>query len=133
MTMVGDYDIDARLLVVPIKGSGKFTADISEQLWLNCVKGDFPWCIPTCFAADIDGQGVLKAEIIQHTGHRQINFTSFDFAIKIGDYNIHLDNLFNGDEVLSKLMVLFENLLITVLSRRFIDIKFINYQNLISF
>jgi hypothetical protein len=80
MTMVGDYDIDARLLVVPIKGSGKFTADIT----------------------DIDGQGVLKAEIIQHTGHRQLNFTSFDFAIKIGDYNIHLDNLFNGDEVLSK-------------------------------
>ncbi|XP_044266494.1 protein takeout-like [Tribolium madens] len=80
MTFDGDYDIDARVLVVPIKGTGKFSADIS----------------------DVDGQGVLKAEIIEKNGHREIKFTSFDFAIKIADYNIHLDNLFNGDEVLSR-------------------------------
>ncbi|KAJ3654890.1 hypothetical protein Zmor_014043 [Zophobas morio] len=80
MVFDGDYDVDARILVTPIKGTGKFTADIT----------------------DVDGQAVLKGEIIQHNGHREIKFSSFDFAIKIGDYNLHLENLFNGDEVLSK-------------------------------
>ncbi|RZC39113.1 takeout, partial [Asbolus verrucosus] len=80
LVLDGEYDIDARLLVVPIKGTGKFAANIT----------------------DVEGQGVLTAQVVPRNGHREIDFTSFDFAIKIGDYNIHLDNLFNGDEILSR-------------------------------
>jgi len=80
LTLEGEYDVDARVLVVPIKGTGKFSA--------NCTNPE--------------GQAVLKGQLIDKDGHREIRFTSFDFAIKIGDYNVHLDNLFDGDEVLSQ-------------------------------
>ncbi|KAK9888490.1 hypothetical protein WA026_000741 [Henosepilachna vigintioctopunctata] len=70
--MEGIYDIDAKILVVPIK-------------------------------ADCGGQGILKGELItDDKGVRHLKFTTFTFAISIGDYSIQLDNLFNGDPTLSQ-------------------------------
>lgn len=34
LRLVGDYDIDARVLVVPIKGSGTFTANASKYYFI---------------------------------------------------------------------------------------------------
>ncbi|XP_044752568.1 circadian clock-controlled protein daywake-like [Coccinella septempunctata] len=81
LMMNGDYDIDAKILVVPIKGSGKFRANAT-----NC-----------------EGQAILKADVKpDENGIKRFKFTSFLFSINVGDYNIELDNLFNGDPTLSQ-------------------------------
>ncbi|KAL3282189.1 hypothetical protein HHI36_005383 [Cryptolaemus montrouzieri] len=90
LTFNGDYDIDAKILVVPIKGTGKFRANAT-----NC-----------------EAQAVLKGDVrTDGSGIKRLIFTSFNFAINIGDYNIELDNLFNGDRTLGQaaMDVLHEN------------------------
>ncbi|KAF2889678.1 hypothetical protein ILUMI_16495, partial [Ignelater luminosus] len=78
LRLVGIYDVNARVLVVPIKGEGKFYANAT-----NCV-----------------ANGVLRAELQDVDGEKRFHFTNLDLKLQIGDYNIRLDNLFNGDPVL---------------------------------
>ncbi|XP_045471921.1 circadian clock-controlled protein daywake-like [Harmonia axyridis] len=81
LMMEGDYEIDAKILVVPIKGNGKFRANAT-----NC-----------------EGQAILKGEVKpDEKGIRHLKFTQFIYSINFGDYNIELDNLFNGDPTLSQ-------------------------------
>lgn len=54
------------------------------------------------FLANCEAHGILKAEIVTgKDGIRHFKFNSFNLSLKIGDYSVHLDNLFNGDPVLS--------------------------------
>lgn len=54
------------------------------------------------FLANCEGQGILKSEIVTgKDGKRHFKFNSFNLALRIGDYSVHLDNLFNGDPILS--------------------------------
>lgn len=80
LRLVGVYDINARVLVVPIKGEGKFYANAT-----NCIVN-----------------GVLRADITNENGQKRMHFTGLDLKLQIGDYNLRLDNLFNGDAVLSQ-------------------------------
>jgi len=80
LTLIGEYDIDARILVVPIQGKGPFSANVT----------------------DCEGRAVLKGEIDESQGFKRLKFTTFQFAIVFKGFNLHLDNLFNGDPVLSK-------------------------------
>lgn len=103
LNLVGDYDVDARILVVPIKGVGNFRANASKcaLLLLNNMQ------LYIQISADCEGQGILKAEIVtDKDGIRRFKFNSFNLALKIGDYNVQLDNLFNGDPVLSTSFIL---------------------------
>lgn len=80
LTLEGDYDIDARLLVVPIKGNGRFSANAT-----NC-----------------EGQGILRGEIkTLDDGTRRLQINDITFYATIGDYQIKLENLFGGDPTLS--------------------------------
>lgn len=55
--------------------------------------------------ANCEGQAILRADVKpDENGVKRFKFTNFMFSINIGDYNIELDNLFNGDPTLSKLI-----------------------------
>lgn len=61
-----------------------------------------PTLLVITISANCEAQGILKAEIAtDKNGVRRFKFNSFNLALKIGDYSVHLDNLFNGDPVLS--------------------------------
>ncbi|CAH0558261.1 unnamed protein product [Brassicogethes aeneus] len=80
LKLEGDYDVDARILGAPIQGKGRFNAEVTK----------------------IDGYGILRGEVVQNKGIRNMKFNAFDLALKIEDYDIKLHNLFNGDKVLSQ-------------------------------
>jgi len=79
LRLIGTYDINARV-VVPIKGEGKFYANAT-----SCV-----------------AKGVLRGELKEVNGQQYMNFTNLDLKLLIGDYNLRLDNLFSGDNVLGQ-------------------------------
>lgn len=68
------------MLVVPIKGTGNFYANAT-----NCA-----------------GSGILKAEIINKEGKKYMQFKDLDLKLDLKDYSVTLENLFEGDPVLSK-------------------------------
>jgi len=80
LRLVGKYDINTRILVVPIAGIGPFSANAT-----NCV-----------------AKGLLRGNLKEVNGVNYMNFTNLDLKLRIGDYNLRLDNLFNGDAVLSQ-------------------------------
>lgn len=69
LRLAGDFDINARILVVPFKGEGKFYANATN-------------CLATC---------VLKAESKKVDGENYFQFTGLDLKLQIGDYNIRLE------------------------------------------
>lgn len=61
-------------------------------------------------SANCEGQAILRADVKPDAnGVKRFKFTQFMFAINIGDYNIELDNLFNGDPTLGELIDLYNN------------------------
>ena len=78
LRFVGDFDVNARILVVPFKGDGKFYANAT-----NCL-----------------GSGVMKAEVNNVKGENFLHFTSIDLKLQIGDYNVRLVNSSPADTTL---------------------------------
>ncbi|XP_060517819.1 uncharacterized protein LOC132696799 [Cylas formicarius] len=76
LDMEGDYSVHARILVAPIDGDGKFYAN----------------------ATDVEGNVIIQSSL----ENNYLRFKSIDFKIKIGDYNVRLENLFKGDPILSQ-------------------------------
>lgn len=87
LVMRGVYDIRGQLLMMPINGRG------------NCI-GNF---------SDIDGVLSMKMARVNINGreHYKVDFMQIEF--NIGGAQVQLDNLFNGDEELSKTMNQFIN------------------------
>ncbi|KAF5285658.1 hypothetical protein FQR65_LT13088 [Abscondita terminalis] len=78
LRLTGLYDVNARILVVPFKGEGKFYANAS-----NCAVN-----------------AVLKGELIDANGEEQLHFSKLDMKLLIGDYNIKLESTDNNDPIL---------------------------------
>lgn len=51
----------------------------------------------------------MRAEVVQNGDHRQMKFKSMDVRIKVGDYNVVLENLFGGDPILGKHFIKTQN------------------------
>ena len=79
----GDYEIDGRVLLLPITGSGPMT-------------GNFTKCTGAVnFRADL----VNDASGVEH-----LNIKDFKMKITVGNGNLKLDNLFGGDRVLGEVV-----------------------------
>ncbi|XP_075236822.1 protein takeout-like [Lycorma delicatula] len=78
LTFDAQYDVNARILVVPVKGKGPIKAN----------------------ATDVVGDVVLKARKVKREGETYIEFKSIDIDLKIENYSVRLENLFNGDKAL---------------------------------
>nr|ATU82761.1 secreted Juvenile haemolymph binding protein-like protein [Pristhesancus plagipennis] len=75
------YDVNVKLLTVPIKGKGPINAN----------------------ATDIDGTAILKGHKVKRDdGKTYVNFDSLELKMKLKNYSVKMDNLFSGDKALGE-------------------------------
>ncbi|XP_067014165.2 protein takeout [Anabrus simplex] len=79
MYFVADYDVDAQILLLTLKGRGPLTAN----------------------ATQCSGDVLLKAQLVKKKGETYLHFYNIEIGLTLGKTRIHLDNLFNGDKTLS--------------------------------
>lgn len=89
LEMTARYNINGKILLLPINGNG-------------LARGNF---------TDIDVIATVQGERYKSRKTDQIHYRVIDFYVDfdVGDVNINLDNLFNGDDTLSNAMNLFLN------------------------
>ncbi|XP_014472033.1 PREDICTED: circadian clock-controlled protein-like [Dinoponera quadriceps] len=75
----GDYDVDGKILVLPIRGSGPF-------------HGNFKNCTGSC--------RIQAEKYIDSDGVEKIRISDFKMKITVGRGTIKFDNLFNGEKAL---------------------------------
>ncbi|XP_073983767.1 protein takeout-like [Rhodnius prolixus] len=81
MTFDAIYDVNVRLLTVPLKGKGPINAN----------------------ATNIEGNGILKGhKEVKSNGKTYVIFDSLDLKLKMKNYSVRLENLFNGDKALGE-------------------------------
>nr|CAD7410706.1 unnamed protein product [Timema cristinae] len=76
----GDYDVNARILILPLRGKGPIKAN----------------------ATDCSADVVLRGQVYKKKGEDYLRFQSIEIDLKIGKFHVHLDNLFGGDKVLGE-------------------------------
>ncbi|XP_044741689.1 protein takeout-like [Chrysoperla carnea] len=74
------YEVNGRILVIPLKGKGPLTAK----------------------ATNINADAVLKGKLYEKDGKEYLDFETLNLKLKIGDYEVHLENLFGGDKRLGE-------------------------------
>lgn len=52
------------------------------------------------FSADVIGDGVLKGKKVKINGETYLDFTDLKLSLDISNYNVRLENLFNGNKQL---------------------------------
>ncbi|GLV39161.1 uncharacterized protein CBL_06212 [Carabus blaptoides fortunei] len=77
-----DYGVDGKVILVPIRGSGPMTANVT----------------------DILAKVVLIGEITEIDGEKHLNFKTMTINVKVGGGSGKLYNLFNGDKVLGDIV-----------------------------
>ncbi|XP_053691062.1 protein takeout [Sabethes cyaneus] len=78
----GRYVVDGRILLLPVKGAGKFTGNFTQGVGNVRIKGD--------------------RKVINGKNH--LSLAKLDIKIKVGDGKIKLENLFGGDRVLGEII-----------------------------
>ncbi|KAL1373615.1 hypothetical protein pipiens_005124 [Culex pipiens pipiens] len=78
----GRYVVDGRILLLPVKGAGKFTGNFTQGFGNVRIKGD--------------------RKVINGKNH--LSLAKLDIKIKVGDGKIKLENLFGGDRVLGEII-----------------------------
>ncbi|XP_014245420.1 circadian clock-controlled protein-like [Cimex lectularius] len=76
----GIYDVDAKLLTLPIKGRGP-------------MKGS---------GTDIEGNAIIKGRKVSKGGKTYLKFDRLDLKLKMKNYSVRLENLFDGDKTLGE-------------------------------
>ncbi|BES97644.1 Haemolymph juvenile hormone Hypothetical protein protein (JHBP) [Nesidiocoris tenuis] len=74
------YDVDAKILAMPLKGKGPINAN----------------------ASDIEGRAVIKGHKQVEDGKTFVMFDELKLKLKMKNYQIRLENLFNGDKNLGE-------------------------------
>ncbi|XP_071455418.1 putative beta-carotene-binding protein [Hetaerina americana] len=75
-----DYEVDAKILVLPLKGKGPLTANATN------VKGDIH----------------MIGSVVDKDGEKYLKFNTIHLKIDMDNYKVHLDGLFGGDKVLGE-------------------------------
>ncbi|XP_052890841.1 uncharacterized protein LOC128299042 [Anopheles moucheti] len=78
----GRYVVDGRILLLPVKGSGKFTGNFTQGIGSVRIKGD-------------------RKRI---NGKDHLSLAKLDIKIRVSDGRIKLENLFGGDRVLGEII-----------------------------
>ncbi|XP_077289399.1 circadian clock-controlled protein daywake-like [Arctopsyche grandis] len=77
----GKYDLDARLLAIPVHGKGHIETNATK-----------------CFA-----EILLQGKLEEKNGKEYLKFSSVTTDIEVQDYSLHITNLFNGDQQLDSI------------------------------
>ncbi|XP_072764813.1 circadian clock-controlled protein daywake-like [Anoplolepis gracilipes] len=83
ITVDGKYDVDGKILLLPIRGSGP-------------MNGNFSDCIGKC---KIQGERYFDENSVE-----KVRITEFTLNVSVGKGSLRLENLFNGDQVLGDLI-----------------------------
>ncbi|XP_053672331.1 uncharacterized protein LOC128722676 [Anopheles nili] len=78
----GRYVVDGRILLLPVKGSGKFTGNFTQGIGSVRIKGD-------------------RKRI---NGKDHLSLAKLDIKIRVSDGRVKLENLFGGDRVLGEII-----------------------------
>lgn len=87
LSLTGDYTIDGRVLVLPIKGTGKATLNFDN----------------------LDIGIKYKPKLVVKNGKEYIQADKFKLQFDTGKFSLHFTNLFNGDKALGDNMNVFLN------------------------
>jgi len=89
LEMIAHYNMNGKILLLPITGDG-----LAHGNW-----------------TDIDVIATIQSEryLSQKTGKIHLRVSDFYVDLKMGHVSIYLDNLFNGDHIMSDAMNLFLN------------------------
>ncbi|XP_066907545.1 circadian clock-controlled protein daywake [Halyomorpha halys] len=75
----GVFDVDGKIIMIPVKGNGEITADVY----------------------DVDSEVSMKSELVNKDGDQFLSFYGLDLnKLKIGKGKIHIDNMFGRDDKL---------------------------------
>lgn len=127
----GTYDVSGQVLLLPIRGTGRFLGNFSE---LNSLMNIHFWRLTSysmqssvnCFVsflykiADCTGNVRLQFTRKQTSQGDSVQIKKFQIKIKVGKGSVKLFNLFNGDKALGKLLrmgILLVSLLFTFFCR----------------
>ncbi|XP_055633724.1 uncharacterized protein LOC129774053 [Toxorhynchites rutilus septentrionalis] len=78
----GRYVVDGRIILLPVKGAGKFTGNFTQGVGNVRIKGD--------------------RKVINGKNH--LSLAKLDIKIRVGDGKIKLENLFGGDRTLGEII-----------------------------
>ncbi|KAK6633518.1 hypothetical protein RUM43_001098 [Polyplax serrata] len=76
----GDYEVNTRILVLPIKGKGPIKFD----------------------AFNTKADAILYGHTYKKGNNNYVRFNRMDLSLHMQDYSVHLGNLFNGDKLLEQ-------------------------------
>ncbi|CAH0722884.1 unnamed protein product, partial [Brenthis ino] len=76
----GRYNLDTKILIVPLRGEGNLVAD----------------------AVKCDAEILLKSKLVEREEKQYLHFSNMNVDINIKDYRIRLDGLFNGNKALGE-------------------------------
>ena len=103
----GRYVVDGRILLLPVKGSGKFTGNFSECKWcgVGFVLKLFSFQFYTFFpVAQGIGSVRIKGDRKRINGKDHLSLAKLDIKIRVSDGRVKLENLFGGDRVLGEFL-----------------------------
>lgn len=122
----GKYDLDARLLVLPIHGKGDIKATASKYsfkmyvLYFDLLNLILPpkWhirknvtyaCHNLNILAKCDAEIILQGKLDKKNGVEYLKFVDASTSVDIKDYSVTVTNLFNGDVQMGKILLIFSN------------------------
>ncbi|XP_033219401.1 uncharacterized protein LOC117174393 isoform X2 [Belonocnema kinseyi] len=96
----GQYQIDARILLLTLTGSGDLTGDFTGY----------------------DSNVILRAHKVFRDNDVYLTFDKMKLAIRIGAAKVHLNNLFGGDPILERVSVIMGKLKLSSYHWRMLEI-----------
>lgn len=102
----GTYNIDGKIILLPIKGAGKFTGNFSKSTAIETLIVRCYYISELILLATTSGS--VKCFLTKHSSvDENVHIQKFDIKIKLGSGSITLHNLFNGDKFLGKIRLRF--------------------------
>lgn len=98
-----------RLLLFNIQGQGRVTGAFCKFIVHFMPAGQIYYFLKTIFSDNSRGVVKLRGERVDRNGTEYVTFKQLDVKMEVGKSKFQLDNLFNGDPVLSKVGNAFVN------------------------
>lgn len=106
ITMTADYEIDGKIMMMPLSGNGECTANFSK--FCNQTFRSFKLIYFFCLA-DVELQTVLLGERLKKDGRVYLRIKNIALNYNVGKVKLDLKNLFNGDDSMGDRMNKFLN------------------------
>ncbi|PSN55184.1 hypothetical protein C0J52_00607 [Blattella germanica] len=121
----GEYDVEGRLVMFNLNGSGVFNASMSESCigawpsYLGTGEAGIQSVAVVVVAENINSTWKLRGELTEgEDGLQYMKLTRFGLAARVGSFKLYASNLFGGNKEVNKAILGFVNKSWRVLHRR---------------